>query len=131
MLRITSSLPPSLEQVITATIGCCLRVHRELGPGLLEHVYMRALAIELDDAAISFEREKEIAITYRDRFLCHQRLDLVIDGQLVVELKAVDRLAPVYHAQLLSYLHASGLRAGLLVNFNVPILKQGIKRLVL
>jgi GxxExxY protein len=78
-----------------------------------------------------FEREKRIPITYRGKFLCHQRLDLVVEQQIVLELKSVERLNPVHHAQVLSYLRASQLRIGLLVNFNVPVLQHGLRRIVL
>ena len=112
-------------------IGCCITVHRKLGPGLLESTCARAVCIELHAAEIPFEAEKHIAVIYRGQLLCHHRLDLVVANQVVVEIKSVDRLAPVHQAQLLNYLRVSGLRVGLLVNFNVPVLQDGIKRIVL
>jgi GxxExxY protein len=124
-------LPDEIEVTMRETIGCCINVHRELGPGLLESTFARAVCLELDAAGISFEVEKHIPVTYRGYPLCHHRLDLVVASQVVVEIKAVDRLAPVHHAQLLNYLRVSGLRAGLLVNFNVPVLRDGIRRVVL
>jgi GxxExxY protein len=131
MLRIPSPFPADVEEVVTGVIGCCITVHRSLGPGLLEGIYSRALCLELGAAAIPFERELEIPVTYRDQFLCVQRLDIVADGQIVLEVKSVERLMAVHHAQLLSYLRVSKLKIGLLVNFNVPVLRDGLKRIVL
>ena len=108
-----------------------MRVHCALGPGLLESIYAQALCIELQMTGIPFERETCVPISYRGYFLCDHRLDLVVSDQLVPELKAVERLAPVHHAQLLSYLRASKIRVGLLMNFNVPVLQDGLKRVVL
>jgi len=106
-------------------------VHRALGPGLLESIYSRALCIELGEAAIPFEAEKHFPVMYRGRLLCHQRLDLIVGEQIVLEIKSVEHLSPVHRAQLLNYLHVSGLHVGLLVNFNVAVLQDGIKRRVL
>ena len=131
MLRVTSQLPDDLEALIRKTIGCCIAVHRALGPGLLEMIYARAVCIELNAEGMPFEPEKHYPVMYRDQLLCHQRLDLVVAGQRVLEIKSVERLGPVQHAQLLTYLHISKLRAGLLLNFNVPVLKDGMKRIVL
>jgi GxxExxY protein len=130
-LRIPSPLSGELELLIHRTIGCCIRVHTGLGPGLLESIVTEAVCIELETAGLSFEREKRIPITYRGRFLSHHRLDLVVAEQIVLELKSVERLNPVHHAQVLSYLRASGLKVGLLMNFNVPVLQNGLRRIVL
>ena len=110
MIRVPSTLSDELEELISQTIGCCIQVHRILGPGLLESIYLRALCIELDLAGVSFESEKECPVWYREKLLARQRIDLVVDGQLVVEVKAVDRVAPIHHAQVMSYLRASGTR---------------------
>ena len=131
MLRIPSPLSDELEDLIHRTIGCCIEVHRALGPGLLEHICSRAVRLELDAVRIPFEAEKQIPVWYRSQLLCYQRLDLVVAKQIVVEVKSVERLNPLHHAQLLSYLRVSGLRVGLLVNFNVPVLQDGLKRVVL
>jgi GxxExxY protein len=131
MLKIVSPLPEELEQLAHDVIGCCLAVHKELGPGLLESVYPRAVAIELEDRGISFEMEKALRVNYRGRLLCHQRLDMFVAGRIVLELKSVDLLQPIHVAQVLSYLRLTGARLGLLVNFNVSTLKQGIRRVVL
>jgi GxxExxY protein len=131
MLRVPSRLPTESEELVTRVIGCCIAVHRSLGPGLLEGIYSRAICLELTAARIPFERELEIPVSYRDQLLCVQRLDVVVDGQIVLEVKSVERLAPVHHAQLLSYLRVSKLKIGILANFNVPVLQDGLRRIVL
>jgi len=131
MLRVPSRLPTEVEELVTQVIGCCIAVHRTLGPGLLESIYSRAIGLELMAAGNPFKREVEIPVSYRDEFLCVQRLDIVAADQIVLEVKSVERLAPVHHAQLLSYLRVSRLKIGLLVNFNVPVLQDGLKRIVL
>jgi GxxExxY protein len=131
MLKIGSALPDDLEHLATRVIGCCVEVHRELGPGLIESIYARAVALELRAQGISFERERSIPVHYRGEILCYQRLDLLVGGQLVLELKSVERVDSIHVAQVLSYLRVAGLRLGLLVNFNVPILKYGIRRVIL
>ena len=130
-LRIPSPLDPGLEQVISEVIGACIAVHRELGPGLLETIYHRAVAIELNSRGISHEVERSIPIVFKGELVCHQRLDLIVDERVVVELKSVERLVPLHVAQTISYLRATKLRAALLVNFNVALLKDGIRRIVL
>ena len=130
-LRIQSSLPPDLDLLVTQTIGALLDVHRELGSGMSEGVYAAAARFALGDHGIPFESEKVFPVRYRGKLLCHQRIDLFVDGRLVVELKAVERLHSAHVAQVVSYLRLTGARGGLLVNFNVPILKQGIRRVVL
>ena len=131
MLRVPSPLPTELEELITRVIGCLIVVHRTLGPGLLESIYSRANGLELSAAGIPFEREVEIPVSYRDELLCVQRLDIVVAGRIVLEVKSVERLNPVHHAQLLNYLRISKLNIGLLVNFNVPVLQDGLKRKIL
>ena len=107
----------SLEELIRETIGCCVRVHMELGPGFLESVYLKALVVELTDRRIPLEAEKEIKLEYRGHEIGTHRLDLLVDGQLVVELKAVEALAGQHYAQVRSYLKATGKTLGLLANF--------------
>jgi GxxExxY protein len=131
MLRVHSSLPEDLEDLVHKTIGCCIAVHRVLGPGLLEEIYARALGLELVAAGIAFQREKPYPVTYRGEVLCQQYLDLVVADQIVVELKSVEQLVPVHHAQLLSYMRVAHKRVGLLINFNVVVLKDGLTRKVL
>ena len=131
MLRVQSPLPADVEQLMHDTIGCCIEVHRTLGPGLLEKIYSRAICVELTAAGIAFEREKRYPVRYRGQLLCEQYLDFVVGNQIVLEIKSVDQLAPVYHAQILNYMRVAHLRAGLLMNFNVVVLPDGMIRKVL
>jgi len=113
-------------------IGVAIEVHKTLGPGLLESIYEECLCIELGQRDMTFERQKEIDIDYKGISLASKyRLDLVVCKMVLVELKSVDELAPIHDAQILSYLKLTGLKVGLLINFNVPILKKGIKRFAL
>jgi GxxExxY protein len=131
MLRIQSPLSDHVERLIHDTIGCCIRVHRELGPGLLERVYRGALCLELNAAGIPFECEKRYIVSYRGQAVSDQYLDLVVGNQVVLELKSVDDLVAIHHQQILSYMRVARLRAGLLVNFNVAILPDGLSRKIL
>ena len=120
-----------LNEVTHRVIGLCMDVHREIGPGLLESASEQALAYELAQAGLVFERQRERPLLYKSVELdCGYRLDFIIENQLIVELKAVAELLPIHHAQLLTYLKLGGYPLGLLVNFNVPMLKDGIRRLV-
>jgi GxxExxY protein len=115
-----------------AIIGAAISVHRELGPSLLESVYEKCLAFELADQGFSVTTQKEIPVSYKNlTFDCGFRADLIFENKVLVELKAIDQLLPVHTAQVLTYLKLSNLRTGLLINFNVPLLKNGIKRLSL
>lgn len=120
-----------LDQLAHAVIGAAIEVHRALGPGFLESVYEEALSFELEQRAVPFTRQHVISVSYKGRPVGEGRLDMLVAGWLVVELKAVDVLAPIHMAQVISYLKATGHKLGLLINFNVPILKQGIRRVVL
>ena len=131
MLKIPSNLSDELEDLIHRTIGCCITVHRTLGPGLLEGIYSRAICLELAAANISFEAQKRFPVLYRGQLLCYQRLDLLVGEQLVLEIKSVEQLNQLHRAQVLSYLRVSKLPVGLLMNFNVLILQDGIRRIVL
>ena len=131
MLRVKSDLPVETEDLATRVIGCCIDVHRALGPGLLEKIYARAVCIELDHAGILYQREREIPVTYRGELLCQQRLDIVVADQIILEIKSVEHINPVHRAQLTTYLRISKIRLGLLFNFNVAILQDGIKRIIL
>jgi GxxExxY protein len=130
-LRPYSPLPPETERVMTETIGCAIAVHRALGPGFLESIYQRALCIELSSRRLAFESERPIDVAYRGIAIPGQRLDLLIEGQVIVELKCVERFDDVHQMQVISYLKTTGLRAGLLINFRVPLLRHGLKRIVL
>jgi GxxExxY protein len=112
-------------------IGAAIEVHRMLGPGLLESAYEECLARELAIRGLPFERQKPVPVTYKDvKLECGYRIDLLVDGTVVVELKAVDALAPIHDAIVLTYLRLSGCRIGLLINFHAVVLKDGIRRLV-
>ncbi len=131
MLRVPTPLPNDLETLVHDTIGCCIAVHRELGPGFVERIYSKAVELELTTAGIPFEREKRYPVLYRGQFLCDHWLDFVIADSVVLEIKSVEQLAPVHHSQLLNYMRVSRMRVGLLMNFNVGVLKDGINRKVL
>jgi GxxExxY protein len=113
-----------------AVIGAAIEVHRTLGPGFLENVCEAALAVELGMRGIPFERQRAVAVVYKNTPIATHRLDLLVGERLVVELKAVDGLAPVHISQMISYLNATELSLGLLINFAVPRLRQGIQRVV-
>jgi GxxExxY protein len=113
-------------------IGLAIEVHRALGPGLLESAYEECLCFELRQAGIAFRRQVALPVVYKEvRLDIGYRIDIVIEEQLIVELKTVEKLAPIHEAQLLTYLRLSGLKIGLLLNFNTSVLKNGIKRMVL
>jgi GxxExxY protein len=117
--------------ITEAIIGAAIEVHRNLGPGLFESTYEACTAFELTQANWEVERQKVLPIVYKGLQLDEgYRLDLLVAKTVIVEIKAVSALAPIHEAQLLTYLKLTGLRVGLLINFNVPLLKDGIKRLV-
>ena len=119
------------EKLTERVIGCGLTVHEHFGPGLLESVYRRCMEIELQDAGLETETGRRIRLVYKDVDLgCVYESDLIVEGVLVLELKAIEELAPVHKTQLITYLKLTGCPVGLLMNFNVPYLKQGIKRVV-
>jgi GxxExxY protein len=120
-----------LDRLAHDVIGAAIEVHRILGPGFLESVYEEAMCVELGLRGIPFVRQYQSSIDYKGHAVGEHRLDLLVGDVLVVELKAVDALAPVHTAQVMSYLKANGKRLGLLINFNTPVLRQGIKRVVL
>jgi GxxExxY protein len=125
-------LPESTERVGRAIIGAAIAVHRGLGPGLPESVYEVRLAHELERQGAAVLRQMALPVVYEDVKLdAGYRIDLMVNGVVVVEVKAVDALAPIHEAQLLTYLRLSGRRLGFLINFNVVLLKQGIKRMIL
>jgi GxxExxY protein len=111
-------------------IGAAIEVHKILGPGLLESTYEECLCRELELRKIPYERQKELPIEYKGLNLdCGYRLDILVANRLILELKACESLQPIHEAQLLTYLKLTGIKLGLLINFNVPMLKQGIKRI--
>ncbi len=118
-----------LNDLTGRIIGAAIEVHKILGPGLLESVYEECLSHELEVGQISFERQKEIPIEYKGvRLSCGYRIDLLVDGRVIVEIKSCDTVLPIHEAQLLTYLKLTSLRVGLLINFNVSTLRNGIKR---
>jgi GxxExxY protein len=121
----------TLNELTEKIIGLAIKVHRTLGPGFLESVYQAALAYELEKANIPFEKEKTLPVPYEDILLeVGFRCDFLIDKRIIVECKSVKEVTLLDHAQLLNYLKITDLKLGLLINFNVRILKQGIKRIV-
>jgi GxxExxY protein len=123
-------IPEQDEEIAKAVIGAAIEVHRELGPGFLECIYRKALAYELSLRGLAVEQEKELVVPYKGIQIPSQRLDLLVAGRMIVELKCVEEFAPIHQAQLLSYLKATGLRLGLLINFKTQVLRDGIKRMV-
>lgn len=121
---------PHQEELARQFVDAALEVHRELGPGYDELIYENALAVELELRGIPFNRQKTIKVFYKGVEVGEGRLDLLLDDELVVELKAVDELNPRHLAQVISYLKATELPLGLLVNFHVDLLKKGLKRVV-
>ncbi len=111
-------------------IGAAIEVHKVLGPGFLESIYSKAMDYEMKASGLLVEREREILVPYKELQISGQRLDLLVGGRIIVELKAVESLLPIHEAQLISYLRATHLRLGLLINFRVPLLKDGLRRIV-
>jgi GxxExxY protein len=121
-----------LDRISGAIIGCAIRVHREIGPGLLESVYEACLGFELESAGLAVERQKAVGIQYRGHTLeCAYRLDLLVNRAVVVEVKSIESLHGLHTAQLLTYLRLTGCPLGLLINFNTPLLRDGIRRVIL
>ena len=125
------TLKMEVNTITEAIIGAAIKVHRELGPGLLESAYETCLTYELIENGLIVERQKALPVKYREVELdCGYRIDLLVEDKVIVELKSVKSIEPIHEAQLLSYLRLSGNPVGLLINFNVILLKSGIKRLV-
>ncbi|MBA3457062.1 MAG: GxxExxY protein [Deltaproteobacteria bacterium] len=124
--------PPTAaaEEAAHAVIGAAIEVHRQLGAGYLEGIYERALAIELKERDIQFQRQISSTVSYRGISVGEHRIDLIVADEVIVELKAVESLSPTHRSQVISYLRVCDLRLGLLINFNVPVLQQGIRRVL-
>ena len=120
-----------MNEVTEGAIGSAIEVHRNLGPGLLEASYEAALAIEFEDRKLRFQRQYPVPLNYKGRPIGEYRLDLLVEDKLVVEVKSVERMDPVFSAQLLTYLRATSKKVGLLINFNTRFLKDGIRRYML
>jgi GxxExxY protein len=121
--------PEETNRVTEAIIGAAIEVHKALGPGFLESIYEEALCVELTLWGVSYTRQAPVAVNYKGHRIGESLLDLLVEDAVVVELKAVDGLAPVHTAQVISYLKATGCRIGLLINFNVKRLTEGIRRI--
>ena len=126
-----SGMDEQLDPVTSRIIGCAIQLHRFLGPGLLESVYQRGLAIEFTHARIPFDSRRRINITYRGEKLGDFEPDFIVEDQVVVEVKSASAHDRVFDAQVLTYLRLTGLRTGLLLNFGRPVLKDGLKRFAL
>jgi GxxExxY protein len=125
-------MPTHVNEITHAVIGAAIEVHRSLGPGLLESAYHECLCKELILRGIPFERERPLPLEYKGtRLECGYRVDLLVAGSVVVEIKSIEAIAPIHEAQLLTYLRLGGWQVGLLINFNVVVLKNGICRRVL
>jgi GxxExxY protein len=112
-------------------IGCAIEVHRQLGPGLLESTYESALCLEMAGSGLKFECQKAVPIYYKEQIIGEYRVDLLVENAVVVEVKSVERFDPIFQAQVLTYLRATGKRLGLLINFNSRLLKDGVRRFIL
>ena len=121
----------TLNNITGKILDCAIKVHRILGPGLLESAYEACLAFELTNNGFKVEKQKALPVIYQDVKLdCGYRLDLLVEESVIIEIKVVENLAPIHKAQLLSYLKLSGCKVGLLINFNVQMLKDGVVRVV-
>jgi len=121
-----------MKEITEKIIGAAIEVHKTIGPGLLESAYEECLAHEMQLRGLKFDRQVPLPVTYKGvKLECGYRLDFLVEEAVVLELKAVDALQPIHEAQLLTYLKLGGWTVGLLINFNVPVLKSGIKRIVL
>jgi GxxExxY protein len=122
----------NINQITSQIIGSAIEVHRILGPGLLESAYEECLVSELKKSGLKIERQKPVPVIYKDiRLKCGYRMDILVEDTIVVELKSVDQLVSIHDAQILSYLKFSNKKVGLLINFNVTLLKNGIRRFIL
>jgi GxxExxY protein len=119
------------ERIVTETIACAMAVHRELGPGFRERIYERAMCLELDSRGMKFECEKSIEVRYKEWRIPGQRVDLIVEGVVLVEIKAVPQQRQLHVLQVVSYLKSTDLRVGLLMNFNTSRLKDGLRRIVI
>ena len=121
----------AVEEVARECIDCAMHVHRNLGPGFRELIYQRAFCLELDSRGVKFECEKRIVVPYKEWMIPGQKVDLIVENVVLVELKAVPKLRKIHQHQVISYLKAMKLRLGLLMNFNTRLLRDGLKRVVL
>ncbi len=126
------ALPRETDRIAAQIVDAAFKVHSTLGPGLLESVYEICLTYELQKRGLKVERQVALPVVYDgERLDAGLRLDLLVENRVIVEIKAVEKMIPVFQAQLLTYLKLTGKRLGLIINFNVPLIKQGIKRMAL
>jgi GxxExxY protein len=131
-LKVVSTMEEKTEALATVLVDCAFQVHKNMRPGLLERIYEECFVHELKDRGLSFERQKPIALKYKHHNLdLDYKIDLIVENEIVVELKSVEKLNDLHKAQILSYMHLMNKRLGLLINFNVPLIKDGIKRIAL
>jgi GxxExxY protein len=126
----TSPLGPEVEQLVTRIMDCAFAVHRALGPGFKEVIYKQALCLEMDAQGLKFESEKPIEVIYKHWKIPGQRVDLLVEGRVLIEIKSVPRLRRIHSSQVVSYLKTMNLRIGLLINFKAQVLKEGFRRVV-
>ena len=130
-MEVPLPLPVELEELSSALVDSAFKVHQALGPGLLESVYEACLCVELSNRGIAFEAQSPVDIIYCGKIVdAGLRVDLLVERSIILELKAVDKLLPIHQAQLLTYLKLTDLRLGLLINFNVALFKEGVKRMI-
>jgi GxxExxY protein len=129
-LRVTSPAGPEIERLVTRIMDCAFTVHRALGPGFKESIYTQALCLEMDSRGLKFEREKPIDVIYKQWKIPGQRVDLLVERTVLVEIKSVPKLRKVHSSQVVSYLKTMDLKIGLLMNFKARVLKEGFKRVV-
>jgi len=130
-MRVYTPLNEADEAVVTHVIGSAITVHRTLGPGFKESIYHHAFRLELESRGISFESEKPVLVKYRDWTIPGQRVDLIVAGVVLIEIKVVPKIRALHRAQVLSYLRTTGLRVGVIINFNTTLMKHGIQRVAL
>ena len=118
------------EHIVSRVLDCAFNVHRILGPGFKESIYQRAMCLEMDSRGLRFECEKKIDVRYRQWVIPGQRIDLLVEGRVLVEIKDIPRLRKIHESQVFSYLKTMDLRVGLLLNFKAQMMKQGLKRVV-
>jgi len=128
VLRVATPLSEQEEGIVSRAIGCGIEVHRNLGPGFSERIYERAFCLELDSRGLSFECQKKIDVKYKEWKIPGQRIDLIVANTVIVEIKSVPKLKLLHRRQLVSYLRTTGLKVGLLMNFNSVTLKSGLQR---
>lgn len=122
----------AVDELSSRVLGAAIEVHRNLGPGLLESVYQQCLAYELSKLNVKFSMEHPIPVRYKDVNVdCAFRADLIVENNIIIEIKSAEKILPIHEAQLLTYLRLTGIRLGLLINFNTRLLKNGIKRIIL